>query len=459
MPIVKVKPIEEIIDVNSIPVVEKIITLDVKTNVVDTKYVPAQSLLAYIEGSTWKVNYYSQVIDAANDLRGQDPGQLGTYQQYKKIIGLEIKVNNPLSWVQSNDTKMFTVTGNAHVHSGLIANDGDMFEADVGDGRRGVFAVTLSEKKSILSDSVYYIEYSLIYYTDDNTSRFTDLNNKCVQTLYYLKDFVAKGQNPLIIPSEYEAIAKLKSLYFEMLSSYMQWFFSREFQTIMLPGQDYATYDHFVTHFMTKITDSVDHEKLKYIRRLNINDDDYLEQPQLFQALLKKDYTLFKISNKKMGLASVTNFASNPIFNGVRFSGVQFIVYPQLEFIPQTVDHLRNKIDTKVLSEITLRSVPTLSGSLNLLTDQPTITKGDKVIPKIKSVLEDDYYVFSSEFYELGTNTSLLEMLTLQYLRRESLNTADLFFVCENYTQFGGLERFYYIPILLALIKSTVSLY
>ena len=97
---------------------------DAQSTLVDTKYVPMTSLVTFIEGSSYTVNYYSQVLGQDTALYSHDPGQSRLYEQYKKINQLEIKLDGPLSVNQDDDSKRFAVTGSATMHSLVIPNHG-----------------------------------------------------------------------------------------------------------------------------------------------------------------------------------------------------------------------------------------------------------------------------------------------------------------------------------------------
>ena len=66
-----------------------------------------------------------------------------------------IKVNGELSQDQNSEDGSFTVTGSATTLPGLTPITGDMFTADVGDGRVGLFTITSSRRMSMLRDTVY----------------------------------------------------------------------------------------------------------------------------------------------------------------------------------------------------------------------------------------------------------------------------------------------------------------
>ena len=138
MPIVSKKPLTP---PTIKPVIPKVEPDKNQSVFIDTRYQPLSSLLKYTQGAIWTVNYYSQYHDRDNATYAQDPGQSPIYQQFRKIERLELRVESPLNQQQDQESKGFSVKGSAYLPLSIIPNAGDMFTADVGDGREGVFQI------------------------------------------------------------------------------------------------------------------------------------------------------------------------------------------------------------------------------------------------------------------------------------------------------------------------------
>ena len=175
------------------PSIPRIESADAQSNLVDTKYVPMTSLVTFIEGSSYTVNYYSQVLGQDTALYSHDRGQSRLYEQYRKINHLEIKLDGPFTTNQDDDSKRFEVTGTGTIHSLVIPNHGDMMIGDAGDGREAIFQVEQSEKKSIFNESVYSITFTMICFVKDNPQKKQDMDAKVVQELHYIHDFARQG--------------------------------------------------------------------------------------------------------------------------------------------------------------------------------------------------------------------------------------------------------------------------
>lgn len=441
---------------DAIPNPIKIAAPEYKGVTVDTRYTPINNLLVFVEGSSWEVAYFSQVLNSNNGLSGQQVTQDPVYQQYTLINELELKVTGPLNSNQDTTSGSMQTTGTATMYPFIIPNVGDMFLADIGDGREGVFRVTESTRKSILKETCYEVEYLLIEVATVN--RVGDLRSKVIKTLQFVKDFLMHGQNPLVKDSDYEILKKLSNNYHDILDSYFKSFTSNEFKTLLVPGQTQVTYDHYLVKAVKAFFNTEDAPEIKSIRTLNCDEDEVLKATTIWDVIKNRDPKLLKHAVKHIGLVSNKTFHRNPVMDGIYFSGVREIVYPKDSELSVDYNpiHLR-----KVLSPGALIDSPS---PITRLEDLLAITElnnqfNDGKLPII-SVTNDDFYIFSQSFYENDTvHQSRLEVAVLDYLNKRTIRSDHLLALCETHHAWGGLERFYYIPILLVLIKAAARGY
>lgn len=409
---------------------------------VDTRYVPQKSLVTWVEGSPWTVNYYSQILGADNQVAGQQTGLDPVYQQYRLLKNLEIKVSQPLTSTQNQETKETSVTGSASTYPFMTPNNGDMFIADIGDGQEGVFRVTSTERKSIFKDATFVIDYVLVGYSDPE--RVNDLNRKVQETLYYLKDFHVHGQNPLLHEEDYQNVLSLESYYYSLLDLYYELCHSTKFKTLLVPGQAESTYDHFLTKACGLGFESRLNPLILKTRVLNVDGDQPMTTLTLWDLLFERDRRMIVNIAKRVGTQSTRIFSNRPLFEGIYFSGVKRVVYP---------------IDPVIRVDRIYRqdSHEAETGGL-----QPSQGWGQLPTPidgvvTIHPVLIDDYYVFSQAFYsEADTGQSLLELQTNDYLNRKALSVKTLVKLCEECRTWPMLEFYYYVPILLFLVKANI---
>lgn len=423
--------------------------------VVDSTMIPAQSLLTNIEGMSWTVDYFSQVIDEDNQITGQSLDKEGLYQQYRRIKRLELKVTQSLQTTQDNAGKAMQVTGNANMYPFVIPNEGDMFIADIGDGRSGVFQITHSEQRSIFKDTCYFIEYVLV--SDADRQRVGDLVEKTVQTLYFLRDFLIHGQNPLIQEEDWHDLNELANRYKDIVAMYFKMFHSNEYKTLLLPGQYEPTYDHFLMKAVMKFFTTWDTYLVRQNRILNCDDDDVMKSITLWDAIINRDPHLMKFVNKRAGLVPARLFEANAMLEGIHYSGIRRVVYP---IDPElTIDFASLPAIKTADGTLQLTPVSSRKGTLQDLLD-PNVEDGLRIYgnaPMIKQVLCDDYYIFSKEFYgEYPDGQSKLELCVRDFLNGKAVDRKLLLHFCDTYHAWGGLERFYYVPIVLVLINASI---
>ena len=422
--------------------------------VVDTRYTPNTALMTHVEGSSWTVAYYSQVLAPDSQLAGQNMNLTPLQQQYKLINGFELKVTSELSTSQDPSGKGMVTTGSANVYPFLIPNKGDMFLADIGDGRAGVFTVTNTDRKSLFKETVHVIEYQLTDYA--TAERLGDLNAKVIDKLQFVRDYMTYGQNPMLQMEDYAVVHELRMRWGDMTQRYFKTFTSREFRTLLVPQQDHhAIYDHFLTKAVAAFFDTYDAPDVRYIRLMNVQDDQYMGTPTIWDVLKDRDIRLMKFCNRQAGLVSARTFSKDAMLEGIYYSGIDYVVYPRDP--ENTVDTFREN-RPKLLMDQQLKDSPsTIRRLADLLGDTTFegLTRPDS--PPIHRVTIDDYYVFSQAFYDNApTGQSVLERLTRDYLNGEALNNKALLALSDTYHAWGSLERFYYVPILLMLIRTSI---
>ena len=429
----------------------RVSTDDYKTAVVDTKWVPRSSILTHIEGSSWVVDYYAQILDTDSNLSGQQYTKNPVYQSYKKIANLELKVKTALNTDQDDANKEMNVTGDAVLYPSIIPNEGDMFVADIGEGKSAVFRVNSSKKNSIFKEACYDIAYVL---DTDNNDKKLDLEQKTSVVYYYHKDYLLNGSNPLILKNEMDTLLNLKKVYDIMLYQYFRRFFSHEFKTLLVPSQLMPTYDSYLTSYVLSMFGTQEAPELAYIRALNMDEDRVAKCDSIWSALKFKDISLLNSAFTKAGLISSLAFSRTPTYNGIRYSGVGAVVYPKNPYVTvdgsyvnsvkTTSSELQASSDAATASNVLVRAV-----NLRKLDDD----LGDNLYP----VTVDDYYVLSANFYNKTNTQSTLETAVTAYINNNQVDADQLYNTAKNFHTWGSLEQFYYLPIVMTLIRSILK--
>ena len=418
----------------------------------DTKYTSRQSLLSHVEGMPWRVTYYQQVVTTDSELSPQQLEKDPVYQQYVRIQHLEIRVTSELSESQDDTTKNFDVTGEAIFYPPMKPNRGDMFLADIGDGREGVFAVTDTTRLSIMREACFQVQYVLVSHSTEE--RRADLENKTIKRTHFVKRLLEHGEDPIVVDDDYHRYLSLQEYWGQLLERYMVQFYDKASSTLLVPDQQQPTYDPFVVKFIASFISSSHHPLLRHMRKYAVELPNRQQPWTLWDAILTVSDSLLPMVEEKLTLAPSKCFGALPQFEGVNYSNIHWVAYPHNPNEPlyptealregQLPDRqLRHQFDTT---------------RLNTLAQYPTVTQdGVDTLPSIYPVTQDDYYVLSRSFYHGDAeHQSALERLVQHALTRTPLNQRHLTELCDLSHKWPRLEQFYYVPLLLVLIKMTL---
>lgn len=424
---------------------------------VDTARTPRASLLQYVDGSAWEVTYYSQVLGADQEPAPWSADSSATIQQYVRVSNMEIKVTSPLAPSEENPGRSFDVVGTATVYPTHKPNVGDMFIADIGDGRAGVFAIIEVTRKTYLADSYAEITYGLVNYVDSRPDIEADLNRKSIKRTVFYKEFLQWGQNPQLLEGEFNDLVKLKKLYADLVNFYFKDFFSYKFRTLMIPGQAGASYDPFVTAAMVDWISTDDVPAMSQLRMPVVTANRNADSYTLWSALERMNASYLGAAIQQARLLNTKAFAGMPEVSSIYYTGIQFVVCPldartdvDVEFEDTSTCFTGNSLlsSTGLRWKDLMRYLPS-SNLAGFFKDAPAME-----LPDIVPVTVDEYYVLSEKFYRPnGPMASKLEVLTKQGLNQEPIDKVTLLSLAENCMKWPNLERFYYMPILFALMK------
>lgn len=430
-------------------------SLSNKPIAVDNRLTPRMNLITSAEGSSWTIDYYSQVLNVNSQLSGQQSTISATNQQYTKINNLVVKVTSPLSSSQDDETKAITVTGTAIVPSFMLPNDNDMFTADIGGGTRAIFSITNTVKLSMFEQAAYEVTYTL---NSQEENKFLDLEAKVVKEDFYHDNFIALGKNPIVASSKHSILLELGQTYNTLLKQYFKKFYSSEFKTILLPGQTQSIYDHFLVDFLLSQFNTWDTNEIRYVNKLNVDDDTVMSCDSVWTALKNKDVSYLNTSFKRFGLVSTVTFSNIPVAHGIRYTGVRRAIYP-IDPVLNVDGTLHN--NTKLVNIESLIEATAQPGELNEMAKAINLRMFPKTVKPltvpIKLVTEDDYYVFTESFYNKTNLMSALESIVYDYLENKSIDSEQLINTAKLYSKWGLLEQFYYCPILMLLMKSIIN--
>ena len=407
-----------------------------RTAVVDTQYIPSTHLLAHIEGSNWTVTYYSQQVAKADELK---PLQLGTspaHQQYRRIDNYRFKVNTPLSQSQDDEYKEFQVTGEASLFWSLVPNVGDMFIADVGDGRSGLFTLTETERMSYNKDSCYRVSYVLVSYLTDEYA--ADLAAKTTSVVVFDLEMLELMDNPFVVESDYQKIVSLRQLDEQLRKHLIERYWAPDVNTYKVPQQVSHTYDVYYTHFIRSLGL---YTQSKGIKLYHNGSTPQNAVETLWRAFSEMSALELPYLHRKIYPVSVANFKDQPVQRGIAYSPFFYTLYPVGDFGSQD-DSVVITEDLPLKAQVAPLEFP----------DVPTLN----TIPYFYPVDQDDAYVFTHNFYDGDTTKmSVLERLCFNMISGVSVKPEEVLALGRYVLKLRPLEQFYYIPCILTLILYT----
>lgn len=417
-----------------------------QTVTVDTRWINRADLLTYVAGSIWVVDYYSQVLNTDSQLSGNQLSVDSPYQQYKLIKGLQLRVTNPLQTAQTDESKGMELTGVSILPPLLIPNEGDMFTADLGEGVTGLFRVNLTTKKSIYKEACYEIEYAI---DTDAEDKRANLDAKTIQTVYYHKDFLTIGRDPLIVPERHDALLRLSEVYETLTDQYFTRFFSREFATLLVPDQAATTYDPYLVDYLLQQFDTGDSDKIRHIRQLAMGSDKTRDAYSLWDAISLRDPSYLINAFKQVGTVSTGIFYSFPLVNTIRYSGIARSVYPQeARFQPTRYEPDSTPITVPLDTASVVATYP--------MAEDENIAEATPGGGSFQSAMVGGYYVLSQKFYDKAVGMNTLEGVLWNYLDRKPMDAVSLLATVRNWQSWAPLDQFYYVPIFMALIRSVL---
>lgn len=435
------------------PVPIQIVDQGYRGAAVDSRKINIGNLLPYVEGSSVSVQYYQQVLGADEEPIGLELTRSPENQQYILVNRFELKVTRGIEPRQRPKDKLWETSGSANIYPSLIPNVGDMMLMDIGDGRQAIMQVSASEQKSVMSKTTYAIDFVLV---NENPDWVANLNSKVIKQVYFVRDYAVRGSNPILESEDYQIVTSLSERFYDIVQEYFRTFYSRELGTMVLPAQTVPIYDPFIMTAFGAFFDTTMVPDLIYMRNVNVNDDESMYADTLWRALARREPRLIEHAAWKMGLVSRAHFRSQGMLEGIYYSRITYVVFPK--DAEDTPDQYMAADRQVLFSDYTLKNKPRRNRTLQGATPN-NVLDGFPQYSSIlyKPVLGDEYYVFSGDFYAKTENRSALEIITQDYLDGRELNHRVIFALAEGWRAMDDLERFYYGPIILILIKSALG--
>ena len=431
---------------------------------VDSAVTPLANIIQFVEGSTWEVDYFSQVLDTDSEAQPQQNARAAAYQQYTRIKGLELKVSSPLAMSHDAQTGEMIAEGTAYIPMDIVPSKGDCFFADIGQGREGLLTVTAVERKTYFKQTVYSINYEVTAFVDHNVDESREnLERKTVKVVHYVRDHSYLGVNPLMLSDDFNARIEMQKLYRDLVRYYFTDFYSYGYQTLLIPDQTTPSYDPLLVEELFKWVDVEDAPIVLKANRPRITTGFGRVPDTVWSAITQSDYAVLRNAVHRAGLVNRSYFRNVPDLGGFFYTGMDYCMYP---------DERRTDVDGSYNVDCDPPSGSSLAvgrmrfDDLNRLTppnpvpglEYPSEDSQVPSLPNIVPVSTSGYYVFSEGFYRGTALASNLERLIYQLLNHDTLERLLLVQVAKEAMEWQNLERFYYIPALIALLKTAIRM-
>lgn len=459
-----------------------------RRSIVDSQYVPLSHIIVNAEGDKWPVNYYKQNIGLNDELMPLAQGTAAAHQQYTKYCEFIVHVMSPLTQQQESETKEFTITGEATMFFGLVPNKGDMFVADIGNGKAGMFTITETERLTYTKEACYTIRYVM---TDEYTPVLeTQIESKVIRTYYFELALAELNESPFLTESDYHTYINLNEQESFLRSYFERAFWSRIAGNIALPQQNVLTHDAQHAIFCANVgLGSPRHPIIAYTNGYMANSEIYT----LWDVFKDMELGQLSYAHQTFGITTAATFQEVTIARGIAWSQYGYTVYPTPDFFtPNDTESVKTAVgiikpnggvgvtdkynngvcmvDQSVIDENRLilppvspsGNRPLSEGGADVDVDvddsewnpeptwEPVKPEPTPIFPAIGNSL---YYVFSENFYNQTGSLSRFEQTATVMLKGQPIATKEVSVFCNAVRKCSLLQQFYFIPILLLMIK------
>jgi len=397
---------------------------DIKVNVEETKVdntrimetdEPNTIILNQIGGYKWKVNYFNLITNITDYQSDFDLSLDLPITEYNEIKDLIIFLNSPL-----DNSKPDDITGEGIILLSVLPKLGDLFIANLMDGRKGLFILTGVTRGVYNNRDVYKINFKLYYIIDNtNIEIVKRLKEKTVNSFYYNDRYGIENNQQIYTTEQYVDVNFFKAELSNLIS-----FFNRR---MILPTNyniiGYKTlngiiYDPNLEYFIKRVIGVSNLKRDVYLYDLD-------KQISILDYMIDDSIMIEEIKRYR-NLKFVTEYGNNVYLKPIRYSPVNWVV------------KLENVYNTPEIDE---------NFENNENEYYPPLNK--------KS------YIFSEDFYDVlfgikvieDTNLTLFENVILKLIDKEPIDKNDILTLIRSKEDLSVVQQLYFIPILYFIIK------
>lgn len=405
-------------------------------------------LTTQIQGHRYQTKYYyTQYLGPDDGTDDFKPTSSTSVDQYIRIKDVVLYLTSPMPTYNVDPTKgLVTYTGTATTPCHFIPNKGDLFVATVDTGRDFIFEVkSRPERSTVFEQAAYTFEFSSLYDVFDIPERLNQLNEKVVLKKVYVPELTMYSEKSILLESEYDTYKSLSKHRYYLADIYKTTFMNHDIHTLIVPGQPTITYDPDAVKAYIAIANMNDYGDVTIVEKINCMDERVKEYKTIWNLLRESHGDPTRLLVKKFGNVHHKVFNYRPWFRSVRYSGIEYVYSPRGDKSNQKLYGPHMTYDGSALSP----SKETIDG---MSIDIAKCEYGSS-LPYIIEVTKDNYYIFSEGFYTEGKASSYLEYLVITMLKGEKIQAESLVKLCDLAVDWGELEYYYYVPVLLYLIE------
>lgn len=398
---------------------------EMKTSTLFNKDHKLDTIIQYPKGSKWSVSYFLQLRDVNDTLQAPDLNLPATTQKYHRINDLILYLQTPIS-----HDNIENISGEAIINAGFLPNANDIFIAGLAGGREAVFIITEVQNRTYNLHKAYYVTFKIYMFLDTYPELYNNILTKVMREYTYDKDHLLDYSAPIILKEDYNKKLELKDVIVDITDYYFTKFINQEKLVIALPTRSGVYVDTMLIDFIFKIVNRTDHINISKLTLLDYTPDNSLKGSTIWDVIYKRDKSILKRVIKDIGF-KYTPYTRDAVLNKkMHLLGINFIA------------NRVNEKDIHIPNDIIDYSIKPYPNNY-----------------KIPINIEYRSYVVSEEFYNLNSETyaGLLEKVLMDYLNGKILDANELDILIRQYIHWDTIDQFYLIPILMVLIKDTIS--
>jgi len=378
-----------------------------------------ERLVSTISGYSWIVTYFHRNVIDINLVTQFDPNLDPTIQDYIRIDDLEIKVDTPIS-SGTNELE-----GSGVIDIDFVPNPNDLFITKLPDGRSIAYVIRTVERFNYNKDNLFNITYSVYKEITDIKDEFmTSLIKSTTEELIYNKDYRINNTKPLFTKKEVKDREDLYNKINILLTDWTNEFIKPETKFYM----GYRDKDNqliFDPHMEDFIRDTIGLNNIP--NKIEVAGVD-TNAINLLTCLVDNNMPKNRIL-KYVTYVKSSKFGTNPYLFSLYYTGINMITT-----VTQIEDDTKQSIDD-VISDI----YPKI--------DNVNYIFRNRVYDFIYNLQTDDEFNTLTEFEKLFIST----------INGSTISKEDIDNVYEDIFNLPTVEKFYFEPILIYIIKYYIT--